>query len=243
MLSEELQSFLWNTKQPWFKLAYKLYWSQLNDIISLNNLKILDFGSGFGVLANIMAKDNKVTAIEPNADMLEERDREYNYTQISGKIEKLKDFSDGYFDVIACHNVLEFAPEERAEIVKEFSRILKTGGILSVIKHNKPGKIIHDIAFDNNIEEAMTMLDGGERKHNAFGKIDYYEPEDLIKWGNNLKIEKILGVRIFYALNTNNEIRYKPYWIAQMFGLEMKVCDLEPYKSIAFLHHVLLRKI
>jgi len=241
MLSDELQKFLWNTKQPWFKLAYKLYWSQLNDTVRLNNLKILDFGSGFGILANIIAKDNEVTAVEPNADMIEERDREYDYTQIIGKIEKLKDFSDGYFDVITCHNVLEFALEERDEIVKEFSRILKSGGILSIVKHNKTGKIMAKVVLENNIDEALNLLDGGDTA-NTFGRIYYYEPEDLIKWGNNFKIEKMLGVQTF-CLSPNNDIKYEPGWIDKMFELEMKSCDLEPYKSIAKVHHVLLRKI
>lgn len=241
MLSEDLQNFLWNTKQPWFRLAYKLYRSQLADIVNLNNLKILDFGSGFGAMANYLAKDNEVVAIEPNADMIEERERENNYTQINGRIENLKDFADCSFDVVVCHNVLEFAAE-RNEIVKEFSRILKNGGILSIVKHNKTGRIIHNVVFENNIEEAVILLDGGDSL-NTFGKIDYYDSEDLVDWGNNLKIEKISGVRTFYSLHHNNDVRYEPDWIDKMFNLEMKVCDLEPYKSIAFLHHVLLRKL
>jgi SAM-dependent methyltransferase len=242
MLSEELQKFLWNTKQPWFKLGYKLYWAQLADMIDIYNLKILDFGSGFGNTADYLAKNNEVTAIEPNADMAEERERENNYTQIVGKIEKLKDFSDSYFDVVVCHNVLEFAPEERAEIVKEFSRILKSSGILSVVKHNRTGRIMSKVIFENNIDDAITFLDGGSTS-NTFGEIYYYNPEDLINWGDNLEIEKILGVRTFYALQQNNDIKYEPDWIDKMFDVEMKMCDLEPYKSIAFLHHVLLRKI
>jgi len=246
MLNEELQNFLWNTKQPWFKLGYKLYWSQLADIIALKNLKILDYGSGFGAMANHLAKDNEVYAIEPNADMAEERERENDYTQIIGKSEKLNDFADGYFDVITCHNVLEFVSQRgdnRIDIVKDFSRTLKSGGVMSIIKHNKCGRIIHETVFDNNIEEALALFDGGDRAHNAFGKIDYYDPDDLIKWGDHLKIEKILGIRTFYALQQNNEIKYEPGWIDKMFEIEMKVCDLEPYKSIAYLTHVLLRKI
>jgi len=246
MLNEELQSFLWNTKQPWFKLAYKLYSAQLAGLIALNNLKILDFGSGFGNMANYLAENNEVYAVEPNIDMIEERERENNYTQINGTIEKLKDFADGYFDVIVCHNVLEFAVTyyvEPAEIVKEFSRILKRGGVLSIIKHNKIGRIIHEIVANNNTEEALSMFDGGDRSHNAFGKINYYEPEDLVSWGAHLEIEKILGVRIFYALQQNNDIKYEPEWLDKMFDVEMKMCDLEPYKSMAYLTHVLLRKI
>ena len=240
MLSEELQQFLWNTKQPWFKVAYKMYWTQLAYTVNLNNLKILDFGSGFGIMADRLAKNNEVTAIEPNADMAEERDCENNYTQIIGKIEKLKDFADNYFDVILCHNVLEFAGE-RAEIIKEFARILKPGGILSVVKHNKSGRIMHEIVFDNNTEEALALFDGGDRAHNAFGKINYYDSGDLIKWADILTIEKILGVRMFFGLQQNNDIKYEPGWIDKMFEIEMKACGLEPYKSIAYLNHVILK--
>jgi len=242
MLSEELQKFQWNTKQPWFKLGYKLYWAQLADMIDIHNLKILDFGSGFGNTADYLAKNNEVTAIEPNADMAEGREREHNYTQIVGKIEKLKDFADSYFDVIVCHTVLEFAPDERAEIVKEFSRILKSGGILSVVKHNRTGRILFKVIYENNIDDAITFLDGGATS-NTFGQIYYYNPEDLVNWSENLEIKKILGVRTFYALQQNNDLKYEPDWIDKMFEVEMKVCDLEPYKNIAFLHHVLLRKI
>jgi SAM-dependent methyltransferase len=241
MLSEELKNFRDNMKQPWGVLYYKLVWAQLTDIAGLKNLKILDFGSGLGTTANYLAKNNYVTAIEPNSDMIEERVRENNYTQINGKIEKLKDFADGYFDVAVCHNVLEFA-EERAEIVKEFSRVLKTGGILSIVKHNKPGRIIFKVVFENNTAEAVNLLDGVETSNN-FGKINYYDPEDIISWGDNLKIEKLLGTRILGMLQQNNDIKYEPDWQDKMFGFEMKICDLEPYKSMAFCHHVLLRKI
>ena len=246
MLSQELQNFLWNTKQPWFKVSYKLYWAQLAEIIDIKNLKILDFGSGYGNTANYLAKNNEVTAIEPNADMIEERERENSYTQINGTIEKLKEFQDNYFDVIVCHNVLEFAMTyntKPAEIVKEFSRILKTGGILSIIKHNKIGRIIRTAVFENNPEAALLLLNDEDAAHNTFGKINYYVSEELIEWGDNLKIEKILGVQMFYGLQQNNDLKYEPEWLDKMFEIEMRVCDLEPYKNIAFLHHVLLRKL
>ena len=241
MLNEDLQNFKSMAKQPWGMLYYGLIRSQLADIVELNGLKILDFGSGFGATANYLAKHNEVTAIEPNIDMITERERENNYTQINGKTEKLNDFADCSFDVVTCHNVLEFAPEERAEIVKEFSRVLKSGGVLSVAKHNKTGKIMYKVIFENNTDEAMSLLDG-EESSNAFGKVDYYDTEDIVKWGDNLKIEKILGARILGQLQQNNDIKYEPGWVDKMFEIEKRVCGLEPYKNIAFCHHVLLRK-
>jgi hypothetical protein len=115
---------------------------------------------------------------------------------------------------------------------------------MSIIKHNKTGRIMRAAVFDNDTTMASSLLEENENAaHNAFGKINYYSPEDLPNWGDNLKIEKISGVRIFCGLQQNDEAKYEPGWIEKMFELEMKVCDGEPYRSIAFCHHVLFRKI
>ena len=246
MLHPELQRYKEVSNNPSWKLLYKLKWAQLADMIELKSLKILDFGSGGGTTANYLAKDNEVTAIEPREDMIQDRERENNYTQIQGNFEKLKNFDDGSFDVIICHNVLEFASEsdERVEIVKEFSRLLKSGGILSIIKNNGngAGRIMQKAVLFNDIDEAMNLLEGGYIS-NVFGKVVLYDPGDLVKWGGNFEIEKILGVQTFYGLQQNVDIQYEPDWINKMFGIEMKVADIEPYKSIALFHHVLLRKL
>ena len=242
MLTGELKRAKESIYSPTWILMYKLKWAQLADIIALKNLKILDFGSGFGLTANYLAKDNEVVAIEPREDCIEERIRENNYTQIQGKLEKLKDFKDESFDVIICHNVLEFAAEndERSVIVKEFSRLLNNGGILSIIKNNGAGRIMSKVIPEYKIDDAMDLLEGGHMS-NVFGRVDLYNPEDLVKWGGNLRIEKILGVRTFYGLQ-HDDIKHEPDWIDKMFIIEMKVADMEPYKSISLFHHVLLKK-
>jgi SAM-dependent methyltransferase len=243
MLTGELKNARDNINNPTWVLMYKLKWAQLADIIELKNLKILDFGSGFGITANYLAKNNEVIAIEPREDCIEERIRENNYTQIQGKLDKLKDFKDGSFGVIICHNVLEFAFEndERVEIVKEFSRLLESGGILSIIKNNGAGRIMSKVITENRIDDAINLLEGGHMA-NVFGKVDLYSPEDLVKWGSNLKIENILSVRTFYGLQCD-DMKHKPDWIDKMFDIEMKVADMEPYKSISLFHHVLIRKL
>jgi len=243
MLTGELRHARDNIYSPTWVLLYKLKWAQLADMIELKNLRILDFGSGFGLTANYLAKDNEVIAIEPREDCIEERIRENNYTQIQGKLEKLKDFKDGLFDVVICHNVLEFASEndERIEIVKEFSRLLKSGGILSIIKNNGAGRIMTLIVVNNDINKAANLLEGGYNS-NVFGRVVLYDPEDLVKWGDNIQIEKILSVRTFYGLQ-RDDIKHEPDWLHKMFNIEMKVADMEPYKSIALFHHVLLRKL
>ena len=35
------------------------------------------------------------------------------YTQITGSTDELREFADETFDMITCHNILEYAKEER----------------------------------------------------------------------------------------------------------------------------------
>lgn len=240
-MNDELKMYIENTKKPWWILFYRVLWEQLP---KLTNSKILDFGSGLGINANHFASNNEVIAVEPNMEMLQERICENNYHQITGSIEQIKDLQDNSFDAVMCHNVLEYA-EERKEIFKEFIRVLKPNGIISIVKHNHNGRILQKIAFENNLDHAMSMLKGGDSSAAFFGQINYYTPEDMLHWADdkNISIEKVLGIRTFYALNAGiNEIRFDSSWQDKMFEIEMKVSDMEDFRNIAFFNHVLLRK-
>ena len=228
---------------PVWKVMFKQKWMQLADVIDITNLKILDFGSGGGITANYLAKNNDVIAIEPSEKMIKERKRENSYIQVQGNFSKLRDYADGSFDVIVCHNVLEFAAanDERITIVKEFSRLLKKDGILSVIKNNGLGRIIR-IAATNKIDDVLCLLNGGHVA-NDFGRVDLYNPEDLLKWGNNLEIIKIQAVNTFNGLLHCDDTMHGPKWEDKMLEIEMRVADLDSYKSISLFHHVLLKKL
>jgi len=115
-MNSELKTYFENMKKPWSVLFYKVIWEQLSQ---MTNLKILDFGSGLGITANHLAKNNEVVAIEPNVDMVGMRVCENKYQQIIGDIEQLRKQQDNSFDIILCHNVFEYA-EERKDIFREF---------------------------------------------------------------------------------------------------------------------------
>lgn len=102
----------------WELLAKKMIWQQLGKI---ENKRILDFGSGEGITASYYAKNNEVIAVEPSKEAVENRDRENEYVQLLGSVEKLKKMEDKSFDIILCHNVLEYA--EDREMVKIESRV------------------------------------------------------------------------------------------------------------------------
>lgn len=240
-MNNDLETYLEYMKKPWTVLFYRVVWEQLSHIA---NSKILDFGSGLGITANYLARGNDVLAIEPNAEMVDIRIHENNYHQIIGDIEQLKQQQDNSFDAVVCHNVLEYA-KDRKDIFREFYRVLKPNGIISIVKHNEAGRIMQKVVFENNLDEAMMLLNGGTSNAAYFGQVNYYNVNDITEWIDDLhiNIEKVLGIRTFFALHPNNDIRYDPIWQEKMFELEMKVSDIRDFIGISFYNHVLLKKI
>lgn len=223
---------------PWELLQKKMIWEQLKFI---HNKRVLDFGSGNGMTADHFAINNEVIAIEPDEKMIQNRFKENKYKQIEGSMSELKNFEDESFDVILCHNVFEYA-NQREEILKEFSRILKNNGYLSVLKHNKAGRVMQMVVLLNNFAHANELLEGGNGHAQQFGTINYYKDTDILKWSDKFRIERILGMRTFWHLQQNQEIHKDKTWQDQMLEMELRVSELEEYKAISSFHHLILRK-
>ena len=224
--------------EPWECLMKQMVWRQLGDI---QGKKILDFGSGIGVTANYLAEYNDVIAIEPDEGSVEKRWVDNQYTQIVGSTEELCKFDDESFDMIICHNVLEYV-EDRVDIVKEFVRILKYDGRISIVKHNRAGRVMQMVVLLNDFEHAHSLLDGNDGMTSKYGAIRYYDDEDIEKWCRELKITKTLGIRTFWDMQQNQENHKETDWQEKMVEIEMRVSDIDKYREIAFFHHLMLEK-
>lgn len=223
----------------WEQLQKEMTWAQIGN---LGGKRILDFGSGNGMTACHYAKSNEVVAVEPDEEVIKDRFRENNYIQLCGSIDKLREFEDNYFDVILCHNVLEYA-DSREKIMKEFERLLKVGGTLSVLKHNLPGRVMQMVVLLNNFDHANELLDGKSGNAEKYGTINYYDDNDLLNWTDRLIIDNVFGQRTFWDLQQNQEIQSDEEWQKKMLRIECRVSEIGEYKAIAFFHHVVLRKV
>jgi hypothetical protein len=54
------------------------------------------------------------------------------------------------------------------------------------------------------------------------------------------EIDKIYGVRMFFALQ-RNELKMVSDWISNMYNLECKTEEIPEFRNIAFNHHVILK--
>jgi Methylase involved in ubiquinone/menaquinone biosynthesis len=227
-----------NKMDPWELLQKQMIWQQLSFV---HNKKVLDFGSGLGITADHFAVDNEVVAVEPSDDMINSRVKNNRYLQIKGSLNALRQIEDNSFDIVLCHNVLEYV-KERSCIVEEFARILKGGGILSIVKHNRNGRVMQMVVLLNNFEHAGDLLDGKCGYAQKFGTINYYDDEDIVKWSDVFSINEIYGIRTFWDLQQNQDIQKDIEWQKKMLSIEAKVSGIDEFKAIASFHHIILQK-
>ena len=224
-------------QQPWGKIQYDITFAQL---AHLEDLDILDFGAGFGLVSQFLSQKNRVTAVEPEADLLLADDHQ-TFTKIIGSLEALEDLPSQTFDVICCHNVLEYIePSQRPAYIQDFERLLRPGGRLSIIKHNQVGKVLQSVVLNNDTETALGLLEGEDFKSLSFAQGKVYSLSDLEKM-SQLTIDHYLAIRSFYSLQPNH-FKTEKGWLEKMTQMELAVCDLKPYKDISFLQHVWMRK-
>lgn len=224
---------------PWELLLKRILWTQLGEI---HGKRILDFGSGIGVTASRYAADNDVVAVEPSAEIAARRWDENPYRQIVGSTDALREFGDETFDVIFCHNVLEYAPDREC-IVREFHRLLKPDGFISIVKHNRPGRVMQMVVLLNEFGKAHALLDGEDGASAEYGTIRYYADSDITKWCDRLHIAKVSGIRTFWDLQQKQECHKDPAWQEKMIEVELRVSQMDAYRDIAFFHHIILEKL
>ena len=239
-MTDELKTYYDDTQKPWGKLFYKIIWEQLS---FAQSMKVLDFGSGFGITTAYLASKNDVTAIEPNKIMCEKGIKNEDYKLIIGGLNELAGFANETFDLIICHNVLEYI-DNKDDYIAEFCRLLKVGGRLSLIKHNRMGRVFHKVAFENNLSEALQVINGEAVSAKCFGEIKYYDKDDLAKWSENYGLKHIdsFGIRTFFALHSDNTVRFGDEWFDYMYELEVKASSVGEFRDVAFYNHVILEK-
>ena len=222
----------------WEKLAKEIIWQQIGE---LKDKTILDFGSGTGITADHFAANNQVTAIEPSEDMLSQQVNTNGYLQIVGSTDKLKKLPSKSFDYIFSHNVLEYVKDQDV-IVSEFYRLLKPSGKLSIVKHNRNGRVMQMVVLLNNFDEANNLLDGHNSNAHQFGTINYYDDSDITKWCDGFALQESYGLRTFWDLQQNQEIQKDGDWQKKMIDIEMRVSHNPDFQKIAFFHHLIFEK-
>lgn len=129
----------------------------LNFLNIQNGVKVLDVGTGTGILLPFLAKQvgeqGKVIAIDVSDKMLEVAQRKYSYNNVSFVCDDVleADLPIGYFDIIICYSVFPHFQDKQFAI-KAISKYLKPDGMFAIC-HSQSRDAINNL--HKNASEAV----------------------------------------------------------------------------------------
>jgi S-adenosylmethionine-dependent methyltransferase len=241
---------------PEGRLRLDLPFANLREFLPLPgataSLRALDLGCGTGANGLRLARlGYQVTLMDFSGPMLEIAQRAAHEAGVMEKIEtkqgyadRLADFFDeAAFDLILCHNILEFV-EDPSAVVRGAARALRnSSGILSVLVRNRAGEVLKAAILSGDVDSAANNLIaewGNEALYG--GKVRLFTPETtrtMLK-AASLEVVAERGVRVMADYLSPRVSLSEEY--QGVFELERKLGSRPDFSAIARYSHFLARR-
>ncbi len=242
---------------PEGRLRTDLAFANLEDLLRESRagktLRALDIGSGTGAAAIRLARlGMNITLLDSSPVMLDIARRTAEKAEVADRVvlelgdaAQLKNlFSAASFDVILCHNVLEFLDDPVA-LLSGVARILRdSSALLSVLVRNRAGEVLKAAIQAGDLAAAENNLTSSWGQESLYGgRVRLFTPEglhDMLRAASlTAGVER--GVRVLADYLPSRISRSEEY--DRIFELERHLGGRPEYAAIARYTHCLARKL
>jgi S-adenosylmethionine-dependent methyltransferase len=247
----------WTQEQqaPWSVLKYKIIQANLRRHLSPDSpLRILDVGGGNGLDALPLARaGHDVTIVDYSREMLEDGRQRVEMAGLQQKVAlhcaDIRQipalFAHQTFDVVLCHNVLQYVADIR-ELIQAVLTPLKAGGLLSLVSVNRYSVPYRAAFFQGDLESAHALLDQRQVDAIVFGApMTLYTGEEIRAMLPEVgcAFDRYYGVRCICDYWGDTERKTDPAIMAPLEQLEMALTDRHPYNLLARYFQVIGHKL
>jgi S-adenosylmethionine-dependent methyltransferase len=216
------------------------------------SLFALDVGAGTGATAIRLARLGfHVTLLDSSKAMLDIAKLAAETTGVTNRVTFVEGdaaqltslCSATPFDVVLCHNVLEFV-DDPTSVLRDAARLLRyASGILSIVVRNQAGEVFKAAILAGNLAAAETTLTSEWGSESLYGgKVRLFTPSGLQTMLHSLSLAVIAerGVRVIADYLPEHISRRDEY--QRILDLEKMLGSRPEYAAVARYTHCLVRR-
>jgi len=192
------------------RLRLDLAWENLRPLLPSNASKrrVLDLGGGTGSASVKLAEMGfEVVLLDSSEEMLGIARRQAKSRKVAAQIsfrradanQLAELFATGFFDVVVCHNLLEYV-DDPCTIVRGIAQVLRKDGVASVLARNRAGEVLRAAIKSRDWELARANLFAETAVDSLFGQpVRMLEPAGIHAMLAQAGLEVVAqyGVRVF----------------------------------------------
>lgn len=236
---------------PEGRLRLDLAFANLQEFLprAKRGLNVLDLGGGSGALAVRLAQlAHHVTLLDASLPMLDLAERAVREAGVTGRVtlkhgdaSQLENlFPDESFDVILCHNLLEYVDDPRAVLQCAARAVKDRSSIISVLVRNQAGEVLKAAIKDGDLAAAENNLTA-EWAHESLygGKVRLFTGQTLqaMLLESSLAAIAERGVRVLSDYLPTKVSRSDEY--QRILELERKLGSRPEFAAVARYTHFL----
>jgi S-adenosylmethionine-dependent methyltransferase len=238
---------------PWGRLRYIVTEANLLRHLDSTPQRVLDVAGGNGLDAlRLAARGHEVTVLDPAGAMLRDAKERAEALDVADRLhivqagaEDAPDlFGTDDFDVVLCHNLLQFVEDRRA-VLEAIMAPLRQNGLLSVLCPNADSDPLRTAIRHHDPRRALRELDSD------LSYVDLFDIElpactagetigHLAELGFGLVTR--YGVRSVCDYITDEEVKHDPAFFAELERLELTLSDRMPYLLTARFFHLVAQR-
>ncbi|MGW3046324.1 methyltransferase domain-containing protein [Kitasatospora sp. NPDC001159] len=241
---------------PWGRLRYSIAEANLERHLSglgSGPLRVLDLAGGDGGDAvRLAARGHHVTVVDYAPAMLLAATERAAEAGLAEKITCVEadvtvlphDLAAGAFDVVLCHNLLQYMDDIPNTLAAVLSP-LRPGGLVSVMAVNRHSAPLNIAVRDMDPAAAHAALESDQLHTQIFDStLTLHTAEEIIPVLQDLGCKDInhYGIRSFCDYITDDARKYDPAFYADLERLELAVTNRAPYMHTARIFQLTARK-
>lgn len=218
---------------------------------STKPLRALDLGGGTGAAAvNLARRGVEVTLLDSSLAMLSIAEHTALKAEIGDKVvlqhgdvaQAGKLFAGEFFDIVLCHNLLEYI-ECPATVIRDSARLMQHDppGLLSILVRNRTGEVLKAAIRAGDLEGAERGLTSNWAYESLYGgRVRLFTRDELLAMSKEAGLDLIAerGVRVVADYLPPQIDRQAEY--DRIFELERKLGRRPEFAAVArYTHHIL----